>query len=248
MGKPKQAKNKATVDSDLLGDDSWVMVKKQRVTILIPSLTHARTSSIQKPDGSTPLKLQNERPTASIDTNTRLPEPDDEQQRMTIPSPDRGIQMLRVHPADQHRSLLRKSPPPRLNVTMEFKSFGPAPRAFKCSSNVLGASKITKTIKPPQLLPGPGGFLDGRTLLNQRLRATLLERKLQKAGGLSRWLASLGLGQFERIFQGKCVNKFQLANLSMKKLKDMGADAVGPRRKLIHAIDCICQPYCFKTC
>ncbi|KAM2890632.1 hypothetical protein FF1_008756 [Malus domestica] len=31
----------------------------------------------------------------------------------------------------------------------------------------------------------------------------------------------------------------------MKKLKDMGASAsaVGPRRKLMHAIDCFCQPF-----
>jgi hypothetical protein len=113
------------------------------------------------------------------------------------------------------------------------------------SIDALGVSNISKTIKRSRLLLGPGSFLDGEMLLNQRLRASLLEKKLQKAGGLSRWLASIGLRQFVRIFQEKSFSKFQLVNLSMKKLKDMGADAVGPRRKLIHAIDCICQPHCF---
>ncbi|OWM71225.1 hypothetical protein CDL15_Pgr011352 [Punica granatum] len=57
-------------------------------------------------------------------------------------------------------------------------------------------------------------------------------------GGLSnRWLVLLGLGQFVQIFEGRSVNKFQLACLAMYNLKDMGAIAVDTRRKLMHTID-----------
>ena len=83
--------------------------------------------------------------------------------------------------------------------------------------------------------------------MDQTLRATLIERKLEKAGGMSNWLGSIGLGQFETIFNSSSVGEYQLVNLTMNKLKDMGVDAVGPRRKLMHAIDCICQPYCFES-
>ncbi|KAL8039908.1 hypothetical protein ABFX02_10G067200 [Erythranthe guttata] len=81
--------------------------------------------------------------------------------------------------------------------------------------------------------------------VNRRMRASFLERKLKRAGGLENWLVSLGLARFVKVFRRRNVSKFQLANISMKKLKDMGADAVGPRRKLMHAIDCLCQPHCF---
>lgn len=253
MGKQKHgvkatpaSKNKTPIDSELHGSDSWVMVKKQRVTILIPPLTYARKSSMRKPDTSKvvsiPMEMVNDNPTVTAETYTRIPEPDEHEKITTLTS-DKDMQMIRKDPAEPF-ALVQKSP--RLDATVDFKNLCRAD-TFK-RQNVIRVSNITKISKQPQLLHGPGGLLDGRTLLNQRLRASLLERKLKKAGGLSRWLTSLGLERFERIFQGKCVNKFQLANLSMKKLKDMGADAVGPRRKLIHAIDCICQPYCFKTC
>ncbi|TYH89235.1 hypothetical protein ES332_D01G244500v1 [Gossypium tomentosum] len=147
---------------DLLGEDGWVVVKKQRVTILIPPLPSSKKSKMANQG---PGQLQG-----------------------------------------QKKEDVQKSP----------KS---TPLAHKM----------------------------GSMLLNRRLRVSNLERKLQQAGGLTRWLKSLGLDQFVRIFQAKSINKFQLVNLNMQKLKDMGADAVGPRRKLIHAIDCVCQPLCFKA-
>ncbi|CAN1772813.1 hypothetical protein LINPERHAP1_LOCUS12319 [Linum perenne] len=113
--------------------------------------------------------------------------------------------------------------------------------------DTVGVSRPSKIIKRPRMLPGLRSLLDGRLQLDQTLRAKLIERKLEKAGGLSNWLGSIGLDQFVRIFDNRSVGKFQLVNLTMNKLKDMGVDAVGPRRKLMHAIDCICQPYCFES-
>ncbi|PKA61228.1 hypothetical protein AXF42_Ash006125 [Apostasia shenzhenica] len=80
-------------------------------------------------------------------------------------------------------------------------------------------------------------------VVNRRIKAKNLERKLQSLGGLRKWLASLGLEWFAVVLEMKNLNQYQLVNLTMSKLKDMGIKAVGPRRKLIHAIDILCRPY-----
>ncbi|CAN0927564.1 hypothetical protein LINGRAHAP2_LOCUS35980 [Linum grandiflorum] len=129
---------------------------------------------------------------------------------------------------------------PCLDVGMEEPNVDRRRVPLETPGGVSNGSKIIK--RRPRMLPGLRSLLDGRLLLDQTLRATLIERKLEKAGGLSNWLGSIGLGQFEAIFHS---GEYELVNLTMNKLKDMGVDAVGPRRKLMHAIDCICQPYCF---
>ncbi|KAK9289733.1 hypothetical protein L1049_007892 [Liquidambar formosana] len=146
---------------------------------------------------------------------------------------------------DSAQPISKLAKQPRLDFMMELEF--PGRVGTLKSRKLLGAFSTVKSVEQPKLYNGSTSFIDGGVLLNQGLRASNLERKIRRAGGLSRWLVSLGLEQFVRIFRGKSVNKFQLVNLTMKKLKDMGADAVGPRRKLMHAIDCLCQPYCFKA-
>ncbi|VVA97283.1 unnamed protein product [Arabis nemorensis] len=83
---------------------------------------------------------------------------------------------------------------------------------------------------------------------NEKLRVLNLERKVEKAGGLNKWVGSIGLGtEFEKMLRGQRMSKFQVANLTMEKLKHMGALAVGPRRKLIHAIRCVYHPHCLRA-
>ncbi|CAN8259683.1 unnamed protein product [Cochlearia groenlandica] len=83
---------------------------------------------------------------------------------------------------------------------------------------------------------------------NEKLRVLNLEKKVEKAGGLNEWVGSIGLGrEFERMLRGQRMSKFQVANLTMEKLKQMGALAVGPRRKLIHAIQCVYHPHCLRA-
>ncbi|KAF2556866.1 hypothetical protein F2Q68_00017914 [Brassica cretica] len=83
---------------------------------------------------------------------------------------------------------------------------------------------------------------------NEKLRVVNLEKKVEKAGGLNEWVGSIGLGrEFERMLRGQRMSKFQMANLTMEKLKQMGALAVGPRRKLIHAIRCVYHPHCLRA-
>lgn len=78
-------------------------------------------------------------------------------------------------------------------------------------------------------------------------RVLILRKNLAKAGGLRRWLVSNGLAQFAEIFQREKVDEFCLLQLTMATLKEMGSYAVGPRRKLIHAIDCLSQPYNYRA-
>ncbi|KAB5552896.1 hypothetical protein DKX38_010207 [Salix brachista] len=246
MVKPKQrhvAAKPASKKNDSDGEDGWVIVKKQRVTILVPPLRSGRMldPGPSKPEAAVPVKAVTNKSTVLIETSTntmRMPLADVEENLAPLASNRGGDPITATTPPPAHHFSALHSLR-RLNVTMESRKPSQAD-AFR-SIDAFGVSNISKTFKRPRL------FLDSEMLLNQRLRASLLEKKLQKAGGLSRWLASIGLRQFARIFQERSFSKFQLVNLSMKKLKDMGADAVGPRRKLIHAIDCICQPHCFGT-
>ncbi|KAL4193034.1 hypothetical protein AMTRI_Chr06g174870 [Amborella trichopoda] len=90
-------------------------------------------------------------------------------------------------------------------------------------------------------------FINIGALDNQSRRVQNIERKLERAGGMSKWLSSLGLDRFVELFHTQKIDGIQLLELTMAKLKDMGANAVGPRRKLIHAIDNLSQPYYYKA-
>ncbi|CAK9159423.1 unnamed protein product [Ilex paraguariensis] len=271
MTKPKhrQLVRKPAKDSingvhelDLPLEDSWVMVKKQKVNIWIPSLPVDKQMTITNPGESQP-ELQPELEPELQPELEPEPEPEPElelepiQTSTQVPCPIvNSLQMPSVFDRDKSISLApekafptaRKDSssqtipicPPLPRPVHRMGSENPQVNRVPCHKTlgVCSASKLGKRSM---------SFLDRGVLLNQRLRASNLERKLQRAGGLSRWLTSLGLDRFVKMFQGKSVNKFMLANLTMKKLKDMGADAVGPRRKLMHAIECLCQPYCFEA-
>ncbi|KAI9090581.1 hypothetical protein K1719_028434 [Acacia pycnantha] len=225
-----------TSESDQQHDkDDWIIVKKQRVTILIPAVPLYTKTSITATHGPSNIACNNFQ--LQMGTSTVLPSVND-QEKTTSLAAQKEIQVARKAPP-------LPSPTSAKNVRIDRRielEIPPLVSNLK-SPKLLGISKASKAIKQPRLRRSP--YLS--ITLNQGLRASNIERKLERAGGLSKWLTSLGLGQFVRIFQGKSLNKYQLVNLTMKKLKDMGANAVGPRRKLIHAIDCVCQPYCFEA-
>ncbi|XP_023543171.1 uncharacterized protein LOC111803122 isoform X1 [Cucurbita pepo subsp. pepo] len=222
------------IDLDLHGDDSWVVVKKQKVTILVPPTSIVTRSSSPNAGQSQlqPITQKVSNCQAGTLEETCLESP-----AVVLPSTSKNVkQSVAAHCNSTVKEPLKLAVSPNPDEA--------------CNSRpckVSGLLKSAKSMKQPTHLHCPGVFLTGSTLLNQRLRALNLERKLQKAGGLSRWLESLGLNQFVGIFQRKSISKFHLVNLTMKKLKDMGANAVGPRRKLIHAIECVCQPYSSET-
>ncbi|KAH7651899.1 Sterile alpha motif domain-containing protein [Dioscorea alata] len=84
-------------------------------------------------------------------------------------------------------------------------------------------------------------------VVNIRVRASNFEKKIRRLGGLRKWLVSQGLTRFSTVFDKEKFSLYQLVTLTMSKLKEIGVDAVGPRRKLIHAIDSLCQPYFIKS-
>ncbi|XP_062003224.1 uncharacterized protein LOC133720769 [Rosa rugosa] len=229
-------------DNDLDLQDSWVIVKKQRVNILVPGLPVANKSPLPSPEPSQLQLVARE----TVESGPQLPADTHpkttlvhEKKKIKPVAPKRAVQLAKkaspaaaeyvptVSQSMRRRELSTKSQTPDQMATSQYQ-------------RALGVSMTSKAIMQRRRLQHV--FLDQGMLLNERLRARNIERKIQNAGGLSRWLASLGLEQFVRIFQRKGFSKFQLVNLNMKKLKDMGANAVGPRRKLMHAIDCFCQP------
>ncbi|XP_038694081.1 uncharacterized protein LOC119991722 isoform X2 [Tripterygium wilfordii] len=252
MVKPKQRRglhpsrrSTLSTDTDLYGEDSWIVVKKQRVTILIPPLPVAKefTTPTPRPNQLQALsrKTVHDPIEVSLETQAGVPLPDEQEKSMAV-APVKGTHITGEAPAECTLTLAEQ-----LMTDSRLELETPDQNGALKSLKKLSVFNSSKSFKRPRMLRSPCNLIDGGMLLNQGLRALNLERKLKNSGGLNKWLASLGLGQFVRIFHGKNVNKFQLANLTMKKLKDMGANAVGPRRKLMHAIDCISQPYCFEA-
>lgn len=225
-------------------DCDWVIVKKQRVTILVPAapLSVKPVTVNQEPSHMHPMPLLPSSNRNELPRETSNENPSSTEQEKTNSLAVEGD----THTAGRAPPPLLKSPlanPPQ--VYQRIESENPHQVSALKSHKLLGVSNTSKAIKQARTLLAPKRYSNLATL-NQGLRASNLQRKLARAGGLSKWLISLGLEQFVRIFQGKILGMYQLANLTMKKLKDMGASAVGPRRKLIHAIDCVCQPYCFE--
>ncbi|KAL6133769.1 hypothetical protein ACLB2K_066003 [Fragaria x ananassa] len=227
-------------DNDPDPQDSWVIVKKQRVNILLPVLPGANKPPLPSPEPSQLQLVARE----TVESESQLP-------INTHPKMASVHEKKKIKPVARKKvvELAKKASPaaeyfPTFSQSMRrdirTNSRIPDQMASSQYQRALGVSITSKAMMQQRKLQHV--FLDQGLLVNQRLRARNLARKLQNAGGLSRWLASLGLEQFVKIFQRKGFSKFHLVNLNMKKLKDMGANAVGPRRKLMHAIECFCQP------
>lgn len=226
-------------------DDDWIIVKKQRVIILVPAAASERSSTENEEANHIhpmPLVMSGNLEELPTETPNEIPSSNEQDKAVTLAVQKKILTVRRAPPP-----VLLKSPsanPPCVDQRIE--SENPHQVSSFKSHRLVGVSNTSKTIKQRGTLFAPRRFSNFATL-DRGLRASNLERKLERAGGLNKWLASLGLEQFVRMFQGKIISKYQLVNLTMKKLKDMGANAVGPRRKLIHAMDCICQPYCFEA-
>ncbi|XP_058738931.1 uncharacterized protein LOC131610887 [Vicia villosa] len=227
-------------------DDDWVIVKKQRVIIMVPAAPLSERSSTEneEPNHMHPMPPVTSSNQEELPTETGNENPSCNEQEKTVSLAGQA----EIHTVTKALPpLIPKSPSansPRVDQRVE--SENPHQVSSLKSHKLVGLSNTSKAIKQPRTLPAPRSSSNLATL-NRGLRASNLERKLGRAGGLNEWLTSLGLDQFVRMFQGKIISKYQLVNLTMKKLKDMGANAVGPRRKLIHAMDCVCQPYCFEA-
>ncbi|WOK95672.1 hypothetical protein Cni_G04379 [Canna indica] len=254
---------------DEVVDNDWVVVKKQRIIIWIPPPTAEpplrsvdakfskpkklvrRNSDSLKKRGRRLSNSKTSKPATIFSENqfhveaqlgkpSAVPEhknqTDHEELRYqksstNIVSP---VATGAKNNSHDHQRPLMQTAPPLTHGVIKVNSFGHFKRQTALPSKKIGGT--------PRVPIGALNFV------NRRLRASNLERKLQLLGGLRTWLLSQGLGQFIRIFEREKVGIYQLVNLTMGKLKDMGADAVGPRRKLIHAVECLSKPYYLDGC
>ncbi|CAH9063430.1 unnamed protein product [Cuscuta europaea] len=212
---------KDALDDEQLAKDGWVMVKKQIVTILVPASEQSISiDSQESPLQEPPRKSNKSRNTSSVGIHT---------ENQTVVEREKFIPVASKHTV-QPQPTMHFQKPSKLRMASEY----PHVSSFRTS--------FVRKITQQHLINANGG-----SMMNKRMKALNIERRLRSAGGLTNWLVSLGLGgHFIKIFRGNNVNKFQLASLTMEKLKDMGSFAVGPRRKLLHAIDCFSHPYCCK--
>ncbi|XP_010924363.1 uncharacterized protein [Elaeis guineensis] len=253
--------------------DDWVVVKKQRITILVPPLSpehpqteipesnHTQTKSwknirsslnIQKKRCWNQSKDGPEKPALILFEN-EVPV-DGEHKKAAVTTSEKRIQSagVRIKPQKSvHNPVAVLDNQTLANGSGDVFGNPLLQRAsllhFTGDGNVAVPDR-RRTIRPSGMIGGaprlPVGALH---VVNQRMRALNLERELKGFGGLRNWLVYQGLDRFIKIFEREKLGVYQLVSLTMSKLKDMGAHAVGPRRKLIHALDRLCQPYYFKA-
>jgi len=83
----------------------------------------------------------------------------------------------------------------------------------------------------------PQSRLLGSHVRNHDDVAAMVRSKLDEVGGLTEWLIGGGLGVFVDLFQERKIKEGDLMHLTMSSLKEIGVQAVGPRRKLIWMIE-----------
>ncbi|KAK3121593.1 hypothetical protein QOZ80_8BG0656840 [Eleusine coracana subsp. coracana] len=223
-------------------NDDWVIVKKQRITISIPP---------PSPDAANPQadmpKICTEHCSEDA-ARKKHPEQLTAKKSQDSPLEDGSRKKALENHAE---SIVHKGIP---KMTLEISSHSPAAPVVK--------SELTKGIgKAAQGLFYPGtGKVTSSTrsmdksrmpvvsshVANKIMRARILERRVAGLGGLKNWLFDCGLGWFIDVLDSEKLGMYQLVSLTMNQLKEMGLVAVGPRRKLIHAIDSLSRPHPFE--
>ncbi|KAJ1268169.1 hypothetical protein BS78_07G116300 [Paspalum vaginatum] len=216
-------------------DDDWVIVKKQRVTILIPP---------PSPDAVNP---QSHKPTISskLSSITRCRRDWDAARKK---HPDKlSAKKSQDFPAE-HGGTVHEDVPMMMGEILAHSSAVPVakPEWIKRVGYAVRESFHQGTGK----VASSFGTMDNSWMpvvsspvANKIMRARLLERQVAAFGGLRNWLFDCGLGWFVDILDSEKLGMYQLVSLTMSQLKEMGLVAVGPRRKLIHAIDSLCCPH-----
>ncbi|KAL2635326.1 hypothetical protein R1flu_006805 [Riccia fluitans] len=104
---------------------------------------------------------------------------------------------------------------------------------------VIKQEKGIDTDQSAQCSAGKDVIPRGAELIKQNNQLAIINKRLDAAGGLRKWLLDRGLGQFVPIFDDKKIDTLTLLQITMTGLKEMGMIPVGPRRKLIHALSCL---------
>lgn len=215
-------------------DDEWVVVKKQRITILIPppSPQHTQVESVVGRLSQSKSTKNSRRSSLTPKRTNRKQSKDGSDAEINGGSSKMNSSLNPFGDRAKNGGVVPNSQPNCSGHAVQKGSLGFQRNVRKRRSfKVEGVSLI-----PP---------IRHSNIANRRMRGLMLERKLRGLGGLRKWLESKGLCRFIRLFEREKIGMYQLVSLSMSKLKDMGAYAVGPRRKLIHAISSLCEPHHF---
>ncbi|XP_039115628.1 uncharacterized protein LOC120251155 [Dioscorea cayenensis subsp. rotundata] len=211
------------------GDD-WVVVKKQRIIFLVPppSPSVLPRSIPENSHQIDILKKRRRRRSSGKKHKTPTEEVLKDDTQMEHEVHNSTVVQLKDKPEVHESHQI-----PVANVL-------PAPTGAMENSNVHHKSRKLR------LRSACRSTIGAANVVNIRVRASNFEKKIRRLGGLRKWLVSQGLTRFSTVFDREKFSLYQLVTLTMSKLKDVGVDAVGPRRKLIHAIDSLCQPYFIK--
>jgi hypothetical protein len=231
-------------------DDDWVIVKKQRVTILIPPLSPAAASSeagTLKISSRLTSQPRMSRRNYHAATKKHVTTKKFQESSLEVLGVDGRMKTARTHPSEnivnQDYAMMRgqssRSPAAPVVKSDWTKHADHAVKGLSHQAAEIATSSLQNTYEL-------GLPIISSPLTNKVLRARLLQRRLVQFGGLRNWLLTCGLGWFISILDNEEMGMYQIVSLTMNKLKEMGLIAVGPRRKLIHAIDSLCKPRQFE--
>uniref|UniRef100_A0A0E0LUG0 SAM domain-containing protein n=1 Tax=Oryza punctata TaxID=4537 RepID=A0A0E0LUG0_ORYPU len=211
-------------------NDDWVIVKKQRITILIPPSSPAATS-LQ--DDMRKISSEQTCSAKKSMENCDAARKKHPKQMTTNKAQEPLLEGMKVS------ANIKKA---QENATSSHRPVSPVVKANHASiqgqfhENIEKAGNSFGNIYKEELP------VISSQVTHRIMRARLLERRVAGFGGLKNWLFTCGFGWFVDILDSEKLGMYQIVSLTMNQLKDMGLDAVGPRRKLIHAIESVSQP------
>ncbi|TVU06394.1 hypothetical protein EJB05_49606, partial [Eragrostis curvula] len=228
-------------------DDDWVIVKKQRISILIPPPSPDASNTQQDmPKVSTKqCNLTRSSKRNGDAARKKLPEQLTAKKSQDSPAEDDSTEKALVN----HSESIVDKGIPRMKVEVLPHSLA-AP--FAKSELTKGVDKAVQGLFPQDTGKATSSVRSmdksrmpvvSSNVANKIMRARLLERRVAGLDGLKNWLFDHGLGWFIDILDSEKLGMYQLVSLTMNQLKEMGLVAVGPRRKLIHAIDSLSRPH-----
>ncbi|KAJ0090198.1 hypothetical protein Patl1_14737 [Pistacia atlantica] len=150
-------------------DEDWVIVKKQKVTILVLILPTTNKSTMPTLGPSQrqalPRKAINKQSPYSTDACSKKPIVDEQDKSASL-APKRGIQIARKTPNLYVPAIAKR---PLVDSRMELEN--PVHARGSVSRYTLRVMDISRTIRRSRTFHGISGSLDRSMLLNQRLRA-----------------------------------------------------------------------------
>ncbi|GAA0152825.1 hypothetical protein LIER_11206 [Lithospermum erythrorhizon] len=236
-GPTKRKKSSGDAKANLLVEDDWILVKKQRINIIIPPSPGPK-------QGTLPNAVETEPQTELIVVHDSRADPDAivHDQMHSLCDKEISDSSIPERDMEDDSGICPQPNPARLDLMVadhRVVSRNPCVENFR-DHRTIGDCNSSRVIKRLPIAA------DRNAIVNRRMRTLMIKKKLEQVGGLSKWLISLGLESFIKVFRCKGIDKYHLACLTTGKLKQMGVYTVGPRRKLLQAIDRICQPYCFR--